>query len=118
RDAVDAALQVAGDVLPRGGVLDSRRRGLVRLPDQSAAVALLHARPQLYATARPHRVVRRLLLARDRTCSVLPALHDACSAVERNAAQDVVLELQYRLGRHGAVYVAAARNDAAHRRDQ
>ena len=45
----------------------------VRLPDQSAAVAVLHAGPEPDAAARPHRAVRRVRHARHRADAVLPA---------------------------------------------
>ena len=61
-----AALPLADPVLHRGGVLEPGRRGTVRLPDQPAAVALLHAGPQPHAAARPHRAVRRVRHARHR----------------------------------------------------
>jgi nitric oxide reductase subunit B len=53
-------------VLHRGVVLEPGGRRPVRLPDQPAAVAVLHAGPEPDPAARPHRAVRRVRHARHR----------------------------------------------------
>ena len=74
---VGVGLQVADLFLRGGGVLEPGRRGAVRLPDQPADRALLHAGPEHDAGARPHRAVRRLRHAGHRADAVLPARPDA-----------------------------------------
>ena len=76
-DAVDGALSLADPVLHRGGVLEPGRRRPVRLPDQSTALAVLHAGPEPHAAARSHGAVRRLRHARHRADAVLPARTEA-----------------------------------------
>ena len=71
-------------------------RRAVRLPDQSAAVALLHAGPESHAAARAHRPVRRVRHAGDRAGAVLSARTQARHPLERAAAQDVILVAEHR----------------------
>ena len=89
--AVDGALPLADHVLHRGVVLEPGRRGPVRLPDQPAAVAVLHAGPEPDAAARPHRAVRRVRHARHRAGAVLPARPARADGVGRAAAEGGVL---------------------------
>src|SRR4051812_28470630 len=104
---MDATLSLADHVLHCSCVLECRRRGAVRLPNQSAAAAVLHARAQPHAAAWPHSTVRCLWSVRCRADVVLSAWTQAERSVEREAAEDELLGLQHRSCRDGAADVAA-----------
>src|SRR5690606_7168727 len=104
---VDGALPLADPVLPGGVVLEPGGRGLVRLPDQHAAGAVLHAGPEPDAATRPHRTVRRVRHARHRADAVLPARPEAGRALARWLAARCVLEPQHRAGADGPAHAAA-----------
>ena len=108
-DAVDAAVSLADHVLHRGRVLEPGRRRAVRLPDQPAAAAVLHAGPQPHAAARSHRPVRRVRLARHRADAVLPARTAAEHRLERAAPEDQLLGASTSARRDGAADAAADR---------
>ncbi len=79
------ALPVAHLLLRRGGVLEHGGRGTVRLHDQPAHRALLHARTEHHAAARPCRAVRRLRHVGHRPDAGLPAGAGAGGRMERAA---------------------------------
>src|SRR5690606_11792218 len=111
--AVDGALPLADPVLPRGLVLEPGRRGPVRLPDQPAAVAVLHAGPEPDPAAWAHRAVRRVRHARHRPGAVLHARPARSPALEYRRAQGRVLGTEHRPGADGAADPAAAGHHAA-----
>ena len=82
-DAVGAALPLADLLLRRGRVLEPRRRRPVRLHDQPADRAVLHAGPEHDAGARPRGAVRRLRHARHGADAVLAACAAARPPVAR-----------------------------------
>src|SRR5690606_255314 len=112
RDPVDGALQVADPVLHRGVVLEPGGRGAVRLPDQSAALAVLHAGAEPHAAARAHRAVRSVRDARHRAGAVLHARPARADALEHGGPEALLLEPQHRAGTDGGPDPAAARHDA------
>src|SRR5690606_20479233 len=111
--AVDGTLPLADPVLPRGFVLEPGRRGPVRLPDQPAAFAVLHAGPEPDPAARPHRAVRRVRHARHRPGAVLHARPARAPALEHRRAQGRVLGVEHRPGADGPADAAAAGHHAA-----
>ena len=113
-----ARYKLADHVLHRRRVLEPGGRRALRLPDQSAAVAVLHAGPQPDAAARPYGPVRRVRHARHRPGAVLPARHEARPRLERRPAQDHFLVPQYRPCADGAAHAAAAGHAAAPGRDR
>src|SRR5690606_19470801 len=114
-DAVDAALSLADHVLHSGGVLESRRRRPVRLPDQSAAAAVLHAGTESDAAPRAHGLVRRVRIPRYRADAVLPTRPEAERSMERRPAAHVLLDVQHRPGGYVALHAVADRRHPAQR---
>src|SRR5690606_5346488 len=116
--AVDAALPLAGDVLHRRRLLESGRCRTVRLPDQPAAVAVLHAGAEPHPTVWPYCPVRRLWHARHRPGAVLPARPEARRGLARGPAEEQLLVLQHRSGTDGTAHPAAAGHNAGLRLDR
>ncbi len=112
RQSLDQRLQVADLLLHRGGVLEFRRSGTVRLHDQSTHRALLRAGTQPDSRARTRGAVRGIRHAGSGPDAVLPARAAAGSDVERPSASDRILVDQYRIGRHDLVEHAPDRIDA------
>ena len=85
--AVGREVPLADLLLRRRRVLEHGRRRAVRLHDQPADRALLHAGAEHDAGARPRRAVRRLRHARHRADAVLPARAASATGVEGRAAR-------------------------------
>jgi len=90
------ALQVADPLLRSGGFLEHGGRRAVRIHDQPAHRALLHARAEHDAAAWPRRPVRRLRHAGRRADAGMPARARTGRGVEGGLAQILLLGHEHR----------------------
>ena len=115
-EALGRRVQVADPVLRLRGVLEPRRRGPLRLPDQPPAGALLHAGPQHDSAARPHGALRRLRHARHRLDAVLSAWAGPQGLLGRQAARRCVLDAEHRTRGDGPAVAGADWTTCRYRR--
>src|SRR3569833_1437913 len=101
--ALDRELQVAGVLFRCGCILEPGWRRRLRIPDQSADRALLHARVEPDTSPRAYRAVRCVRDAGTGTDALLPACIAASTEVERGDAEGIVLVHQSRAHLHGRV---------------
>jgi hypothetical protein len=100
-------VSLADTVLRGGGVLESRGRRTVRLPDQSTHRALLYAGLEHHTGSRARRFVWCLRHARHRPDAILLARLDPAGALENPAAVFQLLVTQPRAGAHGCLELVA-----------